>query len=186
MCTSVLPTVRPIITSSPRSTASESLWPPLKQARPRRSPPGIRCRPRASRSTLPAASPYTVTWPTVHGLSYNLYWSTRPIYPDHTAADNVIRYAPGGQFVHTGVTTGLTYCYIVTAMNSAGESADSMQVCGTGAGGIRFLAVARDFLQGRGGSERRCVLRRITSLDVARIHMLLCHHWPMHTASDGF
>jgi hypothetical protein len=22
--------------------------------------------------------------------------------------------------------------------------------------------------------------------DVARIHILFCHHWPMHTASDGF
>jgi hypothetical protein len=85
------------------------------------------------------ASPYTVTWPTVNGMSYNLYWSTRPIYPDHTAADNVIRYVAGGQYVHAGVTPGLTYCYIVTAMNSAGESADSMQVCGPGAGAILFI-----------------------------------------------
>jgi hypothetical protein len=75
-------------------------------------------------------SPYTVTWPTVNGISYNLYWSTRLIYPDHTAADNVIRNVTGGQYIHTGVTSGLTYCYIVTAMNSSGESADSMQVCG--------------------------------------------------------
>jgi len=83
-------------------------------------------------------STYTATWPTVAGMSYNLYWSPRPIYPDHTAADNVRRYQPGGAFVHTGVTTGLTYCYIVTAMNSAGESADSMQVCGPGGGEIQF------------------------------------------------
>ena len=84
------------------------------------------------------ASPYTITWPTVNGMSYNLYWSTGPIYPDHTAADNVIRYVPGGQYIHDGVTTGLTYCYIVTAMNSAGESADSMQVCG-GPGSIQIF-----------------------------------------------
>ena len=83
-------------------------------------------------------STYTATWPTVAGMSYNVYWSTRAIYPDHTAADNVIRYQPGGQFVHTGVTNGLTYCYIVTAMNAAGESADSMQVCGPGGGSIQF------------------------------------------------
>jgi len=76
-------------------------------------------------------SPYTVTWPTVSGLSYNLYWSTRPISPDHTAADNVIRYVTGGQFIHAGVTPGQTYCYIVTAMDSSGESTDSMQVCGS-------------------------------------------------------
>ncbi len=84
-------------------------------------------------------SPYTVTWPTVSGLSYNLYWSPRPIYPDHTAADNVIRYVPGGQYIHNGVTPGLTYCYIVTAMNSSGESADSMQVCGGTPGGIQIF-----------------------------------------------
>ncbi len=83
-------------------------------------------------------SPYTVTWPTVSGMSYNLYWSTRPIYPDHTAADNVIRYVTGGQYVQT-VTPGLTYCYIVTAMNSFGESADSMQVCGPPAGSIQIV-----------------------------------------------
>jgi hypothetical protein len=86
-----------------------------------------------------AASTYTVTWSTVAGMSYNLYWSTRPIYPDHTAADNVRRYQPGGQFIHSGVTTGLTYCYIVTAMNSAGESTDSQQSCGPGAGSILFI-----------------------------------------------
>jgi hypothetical protein len=85
------------------------------------------------------ASPYTVTWPTVTGMSYNLYWSTRPIYPDHNTADNVIRYVTGGTYVHNGVTAGLTYCYIVTAVNSAGESADSMQVCGPGAGSILFI-----------------------------------------------
>ncbi len=85
------------------------------------------------------ASPYTVTWPTVSGMSYNLYWSTRPIYPDHTAADNVIRYVPGGTYVHTGVAIGTTYCYIVTAMNAYGESADSMQVCGPAAGSIQVF-----------------------------------------------
>jgi hypothetical protein len=84
-------------------------------------------------------SPYTVTWPTVAGMSYNLYWSTRPIYPDHNSADNVIRYQPGGTFIHSGVTPGLTYCYILTAVNANGESADSMQVCGPGAGSILFI-----------------------------------------------
>ena len=71
--------------------------------------------------------------------SYNLYWSTRGIYPDHTAADNVIRNVPGNLVVHSGVTTGVTYCYIVTAMNSTGESADSMQVCEGGVGSIQIV-----------------------------------------------
>ncbi len=80
--------------------------------------------------------PNTVTWPTVSGMSYNLYWSTRAIYPDHNAADNVVRYVTPGSYTHSSVSVGVTYCYIVTAVNSAGESADSMQVCGPGAGSI--------------------------------------------------
>lgn len=83
--------------------------------------------------------PNTMTWTTVSGMSYNLYWSTRPIYPDHTAADNVIRYVTPGSYSHSNVQPGVTYCYIVTAMNSAGESADSMQVCGPAAGSIQIF-----------------------------------------------
>jgi Bacterial Ig-like domain len=82
---------------------------------------------------------YTATWPTVSGLSYNLYWSPRPIYPDHTAADNVIRYVPNGTYSLSGVTPGLTYCFIATTLNAGGESTDSMQVCGPGAGSIFII-----------------------------------------------
>jgi Big-like domain-containing protein len=89
--------------------------------------------------TFNTGGPYTVTWTPVSGLTYNLYWSPRGIYPDHTAADNVIRNVTGGSVVHSGVITGVTYCYIVTANNSAGESADSMQVCGPGAGSISIV-----------------------------------------------
>jgi Big-like domain-containing protein len=86
-----------------------------------------------------SGGPYTVTWPTVSGMSYNLYWSPRSIYPDHTAADNVVRYVTPGSYTHSGVVTGTTYCYIVTTMNSFGESADSMQVCGPGTGSIQII-----------------------------------------------
>jgi cellulose 1,4-beta-cellobiosidase len=83
-------------------------------------------------------SPYLVTWPTVAGMSYNLYWSPRAIYPDHNTADNVIRNVNPGSYSHGNVTPGTTYCYIVTALNAAGESADSMQVCGPLGGSIQF------------------------------------------------
>ncbi len=100
------------------------------------APAGNPLPPASLSVTYPSGGPYTVTWPTVSGMSYNLYWSTRPIYPDRTTADNVIRYVTPGTYVHTGVANGTTYCYIVTAMNANGESADSMQVCGPGAGSI--------------------------------------------------
>jgi hypothetical protein len=71
-------------------------------------------------------------------MTYNLYWSTRGIYPDHTAADNVIRNVNPGSYSHTNLTPAVTYCYIVTAMNAAGESADSNQFCGPGGSEIQF------------------------------------------------
>jgi hypothetical protein len=71
-----------------------------------------------------------VTWPAVAGAtSYNLYWSTSFITFGKYAADNVIRDATSS-FTHTGLTDGVAYCYIVTAINASGESADSMQACG--------------------------------------------------------
>jgi hypothetical protein len=71
-----------------------------------------------------------ITWPPVLGAtSYNLYWSTRPIYPDHYSADNVIRDVTS-PYAHAGLTDGVPYCYIITALDPTGESADSMQVCG--------------------------------------------------------
>lgn len=80
----------------------------------------------------------SVTWTPVTGATtYNLYWSTTPIIPDKYAADHVIRNVTS-PIVHTGLTDGLPYCYIVTAMNSNGESADSMQVCG-GIGAIQLI-----------------------------------------------
>jgi hypothetical protein len=79
------------------------------------------------------ASPYTISWPDVpNATGYNLYWSPRPIFPDKATADNVVRYVTS-PYTHTGVQSGQTYCYIVTAMTSTGESADSRQVCGPSA-----------------------------------------------------
>jgi hypothetical protein len=80
----------------------------------------------------------SITWPAVTGAtSYNLYWATSPITPDKYSADHVIRNVTS-PYTHTGLTDGLLYCYIVTAMNSNGESADSMQACG-GIGGIQLI-----------------------------------------------
>lgn len=77
-----------------------------------------------------------ITWPAVTGATaYSLYWSTTPITPDITAADNVIRYIACNtgtcSFVHTPLTGGQTYFYIVTATNSYGESAGSPQAAAT-------------------------------------------------------
>ncbi len=59
-----------------------------------------------------------------------------PIIPDKNSADHVVR-GVVSPFTHTGLTDGLPYCYIITAMNANGESADSMQACG-GIGSIQL------------------------------------------------
>lgn len=79
----------------------------------------------------------TLNWPNVSGaLSYNLYWSTSPIIPNKYSADNVIR-GVTSDYIHSGLSSGTTYCYMVTAVNSSGESADSMQSC-VGVGSIQL------------------------------------------------
>jgi hypothetical protein len=94
--------------------------------------------PPASVTVISGSSQNSISWPAVTGAtSYNLYWSTMPITPDITAADNVIRDVTS-PFTHTGLTNGLPYCYIITAMNANGESAGSMQACG-GLGAIQLL-----------------------------------------------
>jgi hypothetical protein len=94
--------------------------------------------PPASLAMATGSGQNSITWPAVTGAtSYNLYWSTMPVTPDITAADHVIR-SVTSPFAHTGLTDGLRYCYIVTAMNSNGESAGSMQACG-GVGAIQFI-----------------------------------------------
>ncbi len=100
--------------------------------------PGGNPLPPASLTVTPGTGQNSISWPAVTGaLTYNLYWSTRPIFPDKYSADNVVR-GVTSPFTHTGITLGLDYCYIVTALNANGESADSMQACG-GIGVIRFF-----------------------------------------------
>jgi hypothetical protein len=93
--------------------------------------------PPASIAVSPSSGQNIVTWYANGATSYNLYWSTMPISPDKYAADNVVRDVTS-PYIHTGLTDGLPYCYIITAMNPSGESADSMQACG-GIGTIQII-----------------------------------------------
>jgi|GEM_PF-5844642 len=68
----------------------------------------------------------TITWDAVSdATSYNIYYST---------ASNVTKLngtpLPGrtSPFLHTGLTNGTTYFYVVTTVNAAGESAESAKV----------------------------------------------------------
>ena len=100
--------------------------------------PGGNPLPPASLTITPGTGQNSLTWPAVTGAtSYNLYWSAGPITPNRYSADTVVRNATS-PFTHTGLQSGVLYCYVVTAMNANGESADSMQAC-TGVGGIQII-----------------------------------------------
>ncbi|MCP4993920.1 MAG: hypothetical protein GY934_09070, partial [Gammaproteobacteria bacterium] len=67
----------------------------------------------------------TVSWDAVGGATtYNVYWSTAPgvTVQNGTKLSDVTR-----PFAHTGIASGETYYYIVTAENNGGESGSSLE-----------------------------------------------------------
>ena len=74
-------------------------------------------------------SQVTVSWPAVTGAtSYNIYWSAAS---GVTTATGTRIAGVSSPFVHTGLNASSTYYYIVTAVNSAGESSASVQASAT-------------------------------------------------------
>jgi len=68
----------------------------------------------------------SIGWNSVTGAtSYNLYWSTANGVTKTTGTKISNVTSP---YVHTGLTNGTTYYYVVTAVNSNGESRESPQV----------------------------------------------------------
>ncbi|MBK5276520.1 MAG: fibronectin type III domain-containing protein [Desulfuromonadales bacterium] len=71
----------------------------------------------------------TISWDGVSGAtSYNIYWSTTTGVTPATGTKIANVTSP---FVQTGLTAATTYFYVVTAVNSVGESAPSTQVSAT-------------------------------------------------------
>jgi hypothetical protein len=68
----------------------------------------------------------TISWTAAAGAaSYDIYWSTSA---GVTKASGTRISAAAAPYVATGLTDGATYYYVVTAVNQAGESAESSQV----------------------------------------------------------
>ena len=75
------------------------------------------------------ANQATVSWSAVTGAtSYNVYWSTTTGVTTGTGTRIAGVSSP---FVHTGLAAGSAYFYVVTAVNSTGESAPSVQASAT-------------------------------------------------------
>jgi fibronectin type 3 domain-containing protein len=71
----------------------------------------------------------TLSWPSVsNATSYNLYYATTSSV---TKTSGTKISAAGSPYVQTGLTAGTTYYFVVTAVNSAGESDASVQATAT-------------------------------------------------------
>ncbi|MEK3913488.1 fibronectin type III domain-containing protein [Paenibacillus sp. FSL H7-0331] len=77
-----------------------------------------------------------LTWPTVTGATgYNIKRSTTPSGPYTTVANNVY----GSPYTDTAVTNGITYYYVVTALDASGESGNSNEASATPMGTSRII-----------------------------------------------
>jgi fibronectin type 3 domain-containing protein len=82
------------------------------------SPTGVTVTPGNGRTTI--------AWTAVSGAtSYNIYWSTTT---GVTPANGTRITGATNPYTQTGLTNGTTYYYVVTAVNSVGEAAASIQV----------------------------------------------------------
>jgi fibronectin type 3 domain-containing protein len=97
----------------------------------------------------------TVSWPAVPGAtSYNLYWSTTSGVGTGTGTKVSGAVSP---FVQSGLAAGTSYYYIVTAVNSAGESAPSAQVTAATAAPAPVPPVAPAGVSATGGTSQATV-----------------------------
>ena len=89
--------------------------------------PAVQVPPAPSSVTLTAGdSQVNVSWSPVNGAtSYNIYWSnTSGVKPSNGTKMGGLT---SSQYTHASLTNGLNYYYVVTAVNSAGESSASSQ-----------------------------------------------------------
>jgi len=94
---------------------------PPPQETPPLSPSGV--------NATPGNAQNSISWNTVSGAtSYNLYWQNTSGVTKTSGTRIAGVTAP---YIHSGLTNGTAYYYVVTAQNSAGESAVSAEVSAT-------------------------------------------------------
>src|SRR3990172_6329273 len=75
------------------------------------------------------SSELVISWNSVENTSYyNIYWSTTPGVSKKSTKKAGIT---STNYIHTGLTNGAIYYYVVTAVNSYGESSESAEVSAT-------------------------------------------------------
>lgn len=69
-----------------------------------------------------------ISWTAVSAMSYNIFWSTTSGVTKSNGTQITGATSP---YIHTTLTNGTTYYYVITAVNSYGESVESSQVSAT-------------------------------------------------------
>ena len=101
-------------------------WRRMAASNPANATPQAPPNPPSGVSAAPGNTQITLNWTSVTGAtSYNLYWSTTNGVTTSTGAEIGPIASP---YTHTGLSNGTTYHYVVTAVNSGGESLPSAQV----------------------------------------------------------
>lgn len=81
---------------------------------------------------VPGDQKVTIDWsPVSRATAYNLYWSLAPNPTPGGAGVTKVAAINGTTYDHTGLTNGSTYYYLVTAVNTGGESVASSAVSAT-------------------------------------------------------
>lgn len=76
----------------------------------------------------PSDEQNTLVWSPTNATSYNLYWDTSPAVTRDTGVEIGGVASP---YLHSGLVNGVTYYYVVTAVNASGESDESAEASGT-------------------------------------------------------
>ena len=123
----------------------------------------------------------TISWNSVLGAtSYNIYWSTTSGVTKTTGTKITGATSP---YTHTGLTNGTTYYYVITAVNSYGESIESSQVSVTPSTSTTQTTSVTTTLSSQGGTVQLSdgststiesnILKETTSLSFSKIQSSL-------------
>ncbi|MBI5177677.1 MAG: fibronectin type III domain-containing protein [Nitrospinae bacterium] len=80
-------------------------------------------------ATCPNTTINLITWTSVSGLTYDIYWSTTQANATMTAGTKIA--SPTSPYSHTGLTAGTKYYYIIVATDSQGQKTASAQLSAT-------------------------------------------------------